>query len=213
MGQKINPKVFRLGQLYTWDSRWFVANDKRYKELLLEDIKLRELLMNKLKLAGIAKIEIERAINKILIILHVARPGLVIGRSGQGLEEIKKYVTDFLTKGKNKEKNLKTEIKVEPIKEPNLNAYLVAVWVADQIAKRIPHKRVVNQALEKVMLAGAKGVKIRLAGRIAGAEISRSETYHRGNLSLGTIRENVDYAELPSKTKSGYVGVKVWICK
>lgn len=214
MGQKVNPKVFRLGQVYTWDSRWFAAKDKDYKETVLVDIKLRQALMEKLKLAGIAKVEIERQINKIDIILHVAKPGIVIGRGGQGMEELKKFILDFLKPFlKEKIKGFKVNLRVEPIKEPNLNAYLVAVWVADQLAKRVPHKRVVNQALEKIMLAGAKGARIRLAGRIAGAEISRAEKYQRGNLSLGTLRENIDYAEVPSLTKSGYIGVKVWICK
>lgn len=221
MGQKINPKGFRLGTLYSWDSRWF-SGDKRYRELLLADVKLRETLFAKLKPAGLAQVEIERSINKITVRLHVSRPGLVIGRGGTGLEELKKYIEAFLNKPlkvfnpygpKRPEGKLKVEIAVEPVKEPNLNAYLVAVNVADQLAKRMPHKRVCNQAINRVMTAGAKGVKIALAGRIAGAEIARREKFQMGTIPLSTIREDVDFAEVPALTKSGYVGVKVWICK
>lgn len=207
MGQKINPKGFRLGQLYTWDSRWF-ADSKRYKELLIADVKLRELLFSKLKAAGLSQVEIERSINKVTIRLHVAKPGLVIGRGGTGLEELKKFVERFFTDAK-----LKIDLAVEPVKEPNLNAYLVAVNVADQLARRMPHKRVVNQAINRVLTAGAKGVRILLSGRIAGAEISRREKYQSGTIPLSTLREDVDFASVPSLTRSGYVGVKVWICK
>lgn len=207
MGQKINPKGFRLGQLYTWDSRWF-ADSKRYKELLIADVKLRELLFSKLKAAGLSQVEIERSINKVTIRLHVAKPGLVIGRGGTGLEELKKFVERFFTDAK-----LKIDLAVEPVKEPNLNAYLVAVNVADQLARRMPHKRVVNQAINRVLTAGAKGVRILLSGRIAGAEISRREKYQSGTIPLSTLREDVDFAAVPSLTRSGYVGVKVWICR
>ncbi|MBI5465598.1 30S ribosomal protein S3 [Candidatus Gottesmanbacteria bacterium] len=209
MGQKVNPKAARLGILYTWDSRWFVKG-KKYKEFLLEDVKIRRVLMEKLRAAGISQVEIERSINKINITLHVSRPGVVIGRGGAGLEEIKKMVEKIVSLPPSK---TKIEIKVEPIKEPNLDAYLVAVNIADQLAKRLPHRRVVRSAMEKVMTAGAKGVKIVLSGRIAGADISRRETYKTGTIPLSTLRENIDFARLPSLTRSGYVGVKVWICK
>lgn len=221
MGQKIHPHGFRLGPLYTWSSRWF-ADDTRYSGLLLQDILLRRALTKRLKPAGLAQIEIERSINKIRVILYVSRPGLVIGRGGTGLEEIKKYVENTLkdiAKEKKQNKGLfdqtktKVEVVVEPVKEPNLSAQIVATNIADQLIKRMPHKRICMQTLERVMTAGAKGVKIKLAGRIAGAEIARRETYKTGSIPLSTLRENVDYAEVPSLTKSGYVGVKVWICK
>lgn len=213
MGQKVNPKAFRLGGLYTWDSRWFVAKDQ-YKKFILEDLNLRKALVEKLRPAGISKIEIERSINKVDVILHVSRPGIVIGRAGSGLEEIKKFVEKiiFLKKGKTDTK-LKLEIKVEPIKEANLDSYLVAVNVADQLIKRLPQRRICSQAINKVMAAGAKGVKIILAGRIGGAEISRRETYKTGTIPLSTLREDVDFAGFAALTRSGYVGVKVWICK
>lgn len=210
MGQKVNPKGARLGILYTWDSRWFAARGKKYKEFLLEDVKIRKVLMEKLRPAGISRVEIERSINKIDITLHVSRPGVVIGRGGAGLEEVKKFVGGLLLKTSSK---TKIEIKVEPIKEPNLDAYLVAVMIADQLAKRLPQRRVVGAAIEKVMTARAKGVKIVLSGRIGGADISRRETYKSGSIPLSTLREDIDFARFPSLTRSGYVGVKVWICK
>lgn len=211
MGQKINPHGFRLGPLYTWKSRWF-ADNKRYKHLLLEDVKLREVLERKLKIAGLSRIEIERSINKIDVMVYVSRPGIVIGRGGTGLEELKKFINDFLKQNK-KSSTVKVELKVEPVKEPNLDANIVATNVSDQLIKRMPHRRVVKQAIERVMQGGAKGVQIMLSGRIAGAEISRREKYKQGTIPLSTIREDIDYASVPALTKSGYIGVKVWICK
>lgn len=215
MGQKINPKAFRLGVIYTWDSRWF-GRGSQYKELLLEDVKIRKALIEHLKIAGIARVEIERSINKIDIILHVSRPGIVIGRGGAGLEEIKKFVEGII-KPKNSDSKtsskLKLEIKVEPVKEPNLDAYLVALNIADLLIKRLPQRRIVAQSLERAMNAGAKGIKIILAGRIGGAEICRRETYKTGTIPLSTLREKIDFARVPALTRSGYVGVKVWICK
>lgn len=211
MGQKINPHGFRLGTVFTWTSRWF-ADKKRYQKLLLEDVRLRETLEQKLKHVGLSKVEIERSINRIDVIIFVSRPGMVIGRGGSGLEELKKFITKFLKK-KGDRDSLKIELKVEPVKEPSLDARIVAMTVAEQLVKRMPHKRVVNHAIDRVMSAGAKGVRIMLAGRIAGAEISRREKYQRGTVPLSTIREEVDFASVPSLTKSGYIGVKVWIAK
>lgn len=217
MGQKIHPKGFRIGPVFTWTSRWF-ANSRRYKDLLYEDVKLRRELFSKLKSAGLAEVEIERSINKLKLILRVSKPGIVIGRGGSGLEELKKHVERFLmalgqTWIKKSEAKQKVELSVEPIKEPNLQAYLVATTIADQLAKRLPAKRVANQALERVMSSGARGVRIVLAGRIAGAEIARREKFQAGSVPLSTIREEIDFAAVPSLTKSGYIGVKVWICR
>jgi len=213
MGRKVNPLSFRLGVKYTWDSRWFAKDDKTYRRLVLSDARLRRALMEKLRPAGISKVVIERLIKKIDITLFVAKPGIVIGRGGKGMEELKKFILEEL-KLNYQDKNIpKLDILIEPIKEPSLDAYLVAAMIADQIARRMYHKRVVKQALDKVMTAGAKGVKIRLAGRIAGAEISRAEVYKKGVLPSSTIREDIDYGQVPSLTKSGYVGVKVWISK
>lgn len=224
MGQKIHPRGFRLGGVFTWSSRWY-ADSKLYKELLFEDVHLREQLYKKLKPAGLSLVEIERSINKIKVILHVSRPGVVIGRGGSGLEELKKYIETFLsnrqrTNAKYMGKaatpetgRMKVELSVEPVKEPNLNAYLIATSIADQLARRIPHKRVCNQSVERIMTAGARGVRIALSGRIAGAEIARREKFQAGSVPLSTLREEVDFASVPALTKSGYIGIKVWICR
>lgn len=221
MGQKVNPKGFRLGIIFPWQSRWF-AQGRRYQVLLLQDVTLRRELHKRLKPADLSHVEIERSINKIRIILHVAKPGMVIGRGGSGLEETKKFIEGILGVPQKKEQagggkemggRMRVELSVEPVKEPNLNAFLVATMIADQLAKRLPHKRVCNQALERVMSSGARGVKIKLAGRINGAEIARRETYKQGSIPLSTLREEVDFSHVPSLTRSGYIGVKVWICK
>ena len=212
MGNKIHPIAFRLGPVYTWTSRWF-AQGKRYQDLLASDVKIRRALMLKLKPAGIARIEIERSINKINLTLFVSRPGVVIGRGGTGLEDLKKYVITDLLKIKDDGKNVsKVELKVEAVKEPNADAYLVAVNIADQLVRRMPAKRVIKQAVEKMMAAGAKGAKVRLGGRINGAEIARVEHTQAGVLPLSSIKEKVDFASYPAHTRSGYIGVKVWIC-
>lgn len=212
MGQKINPRGFRLGQIYNWNSRWF-ASGRKYRDLVLEDAKLRNALMAKLKPAGVAQVEIERLLNKVEITVHVSRPGIVIGRGGSGMEELKKFILATLGSKKGEKDILKIELKVEPIKEPNLNVYLVAMSIADQLVKRIPHRRVVRQAIQRVMGAGAQGVRVVLSGRIAGAEIARYEKYQQGKMPLTTIREKIDFVAFPALTKSGYIGVKVWICR
>lgn len=208
MGQKVNPKVFRIGPIYNWHSRWF-ADKNYYRKYISQDLLLREKLMKKLKPSGIAQIDIERSINKIDVTLYVSKPGMAIGRGGTGLEEIKKFIETIINKENDK---IKFELKVEPIKNINLNAHLVATYIADQLIKRLPHKKLVNQAMSRVMSAGAKGIRILLSGRIAGAEISRRERFQEGTVPLSTIREKIDFASVPSLTKSGYIGVKVWIC-
>ncbi len=209
MGQKINPNILRLGPVYNWHSRWF--DDKRYKDLLLEDWKLRQALMDRLKTAGISDIEIERSINNINLIIYVSRPGMVIGRAGTGLEDLRKYLMSILAKGKSGKNAPKLDIRVEPIKEVNLDAFLIAKNISDQLIRRMPHKRLMTQAVERVMGSGAKGVRIILAGRINGAEIARREKMQKGTVPLSTIREHVTFASVPSLTKKGYIGVKVWI--
>lgn len=212
MGNKIHPIGFRLGPVYTWTSRWY-GQGKLYRQLLLEDVKLRRALMEKLKTAGIARVEIERSINRVVITVHVSRPGVVIGRGGQGSEDLKKYIFEKLLKIKPDDKNApKVELKVEQVKEPNLDAQLVATNVADQLVKRLPAKRIMKQTVEKVMASGARGVKVRLGGRINGAEISRVEHVQDGIIPLSSVKEKIDFAAVPAYTRSGYIGVKVWIC-
>src|SRR3989344_9266857 len=169
MGQKVNPKLLRLGPVYNWSSRWF--EDKKYKDILIEDRKIRKSLTEKLKNAGVSDIEIERSINNMGLIIYVSRPGIVIGRGGSGLEDLKKFIYEVLKISRNSKQAPKIDIIIEAIKEPSLDAYLVATNISDQLVRRLPHRRVMGQAVEKVMLSGAKGVRIVLAGRIGGAEI------------------------------------------
>lgn len=208
MGQKINPVGFRLGIGASWQSRWFASNGK-YSQFLAEDIKIRELLMKKLRPAGIGSVEIERSINKLKIIIYVSRPGVLIGRGGAGLTELKKFLMQEL-EVKN-ESNL--EIAPMEIKSADLSAYLVAQSVSESLVKRLPARRVLNQAIERVMRAGAKGVRIVISGRIGGAEIARREWKAAGAMPLHTLRADIDFALTPALTKSGYVGIKVWINK
>jgi small subunit ribosomal protein S3 len=199
MGQKVNPKILRLGPLFNWSSRWF--EDKKYKETLLEDFKIRKSLMGKLRMAGISEIQIERSINNLKITAFVSKPGMVIGRGGQGLEELKTFVQKNLVKKTNVKNQFKLDIRVEPIKDANLDAYLVGMNVADQLIRRLPAKRILNSTAEKVMGSGAKGVRIVLSGRIGGAEIGRREKIQQGTVPLSTIRANINYASTPALTK------------
>lgn len=209
MGQKVNPHVIRLGTVFNWSSRWF--DERNYKTSVLEDFGLRSMLMKRLKTAGVASVEIERAINSLRIIIHVSRPGIVIGRGGSGLEELKKTINAFFVQTRGTTVLPKLDIRVEPVKEPNLNAQLVAINISDQLIRRLPFKRVLNATAERVMNSGALGVKIVLTGRIGGAEIGRREKIHMGTVPLSTIREEISYAQVPALTKKGYIGIKVWI--
>lgn len=207
MGQKVNPHLIRMKSVFNWDSRWF--SEKQYKDTVLEDYFLRKLLMAKLAPAGVAKVEIERSINSVKIIVNVSRPGVVIGRGGTGVEELKKTIAAFLLK-KGKQPP-KLDLRVELVKEPNLDAYLVAKNVSEQLTRRLPYKRILVQTADRVMNAGARGVRIALAGRIGGSEIGRREKIRLGTVPLSTIRANISFASVPSLTKKGYIGVKVWI--
>lgn len=208
MGQKIHPVSFRMGIGATWKSRWFAKGDK-YKQFVLQDLKIRDLLMKKLRPAGIQSVEVERAVNKLKVIIFVSRPGVLIGRGGSGLSEIKKFIVLKLSI---KDEN-SLEIVPMELKSADLSAYLVAQSIAEQLAKRLPAQRVMNQAIDRVMRSGAKGVRIVLSGRIGGAEIARREWKASGTMPLHTLRADIDFAVYPALTKSGYVGVKVWINK
>lgn len=210
MSQKINPIGFRTGRMIGWKSRWF-ANSGVYKEYLHEDIKLRQALMKKLNSAGITGVEIERQPKSLTIIVTVSRPGVVIGRGGSGIEELKKHIIEILKGSKVTNLKAKIDLKVNEVKNPDLSAQLVLEKVATDLERRIPHRRSVTKAMERVMAAGAGGVKIVLGGRINGADISRVEKYHMGSVPTQTLREDIDYAERPALTRRGYVGVKVWI--
>jgi len=212
VGQKINPVGMRVGKFIPWKSRWFF--EKGFKDYLIEDIKIRKALMEKLKLAGITSVEIERLPKSMAVTMTVSRPGVVIGRGGTGIEDVKKYVLGIIREvRKEKVKDLKIDLRVNEIKNPELSAYLVATRIASELERRMPHRRVVTKTIERVMASGAKGVKVVLGGRIGGAEISRVEKFQEGSVPTQTLRENIDYAQLPALLKRGYVGVKVWIHK
>lgn len=212
MGQKVNPTGFRLGNLFTWKSRWF-AGKAAYASKVLEDYTLRKQLNTKLASAGLVEVGIERSISKLRIILTVGRPGVVIGKGGANLEQLKKEIEKLVNTNKTAKERVKVDLKVEEVKEPNMSAKLVAERIVGQLVGRYPHRRAVTQALDKVMMAGAKGVKIQLSGRVGGAEIGRREKYFRGSVPTQTLRANIDYFETPARTRSGYVGIKVWIYK
>ncbi len=214
MGQKVNPKGLRLGIVFNWSSRWFFSDKRSYRDAILEDVTIRAKLMKQYAYASVTHIEIERAINKITVILHSVKPGMIIGRGGKGLEDVKKIiVSELKNKKTTKGKELKIDLKIEPVKKPYLSAYYVAQSVADKLVRSFPHRAVVHNTMNRVMESGAKGVKIQLGGRINGAEISRREKYFLGSIPTSTIREDVDFAKYPSLTKSGYIGVKVWVCR
>ncbi len=212
MGQKVHPTSFRLGTTFTWKSRWF-SQKQSYSDKVLEDYKLRQYLREELRGAGLVSVDIERSLTAMKIMLHVARPGVVIGRGGSNLEKVKKGVEKILNVSKLKKDKVRIDLRVEEVQHPDLSAKLVAERICDQLIKRYPHRRAVSQALEKVMTAGAKGVKIALSGRIGGAEIGRSEKYAEGSVPTQTLRANIDYSSQNARTRSGYVGVKVWINK
>ncbi len=211
MGQKINPIGFRLETVKNspqWQSSWY-AGTKKYAIYLLEDKKIRDFLQKKFNSAGIVSIRIERSVKKMKLILVVSRPGLVIGRGGKELEGIKKEVLRLLFTASGKQA---VEIQVEEFKHADLSAKLIAEKIAFQLTKRMPYRRVVLSSMEKAISSGAKGIKVILSGRINGAEIGRREKFSEGTVPLSTIRSIIDYHECPSLTRSGYIGVKVYLC-
>lgn len=213
MGQKVHPKGLRLGILFSWNSRWFFSDKNRFRSALISDIRLRDYLMKKLAYAAVTQVDIERDIKRITVIIYSVKPGMIIGRGGKGLEELKKTILNILNLNLKKTKEIKTDIRIEPVKKPYLNAYYVATNIAEKLVRNFPHRAVVHNMMDRVMEAGAKGVKIQLGGRIGGAEISRREKYFQGSIPTSTIREDIDFASYPALTRSGYVGVKVWICR
>lgn len=211
MSQKVNPIGIRIGSFLGWKSRWFAPNNA-FKDYLVEDIKIRRGLMERLKLAGITSVEIERQPKSLILTITVSRPGVVIGRGGQGIEDVKKFVLGIIREvRKNSGKDIKIDIRIQEVKNPELSAYLVAGRIAGEMERRIPHRRVVQKTMERVMQSGALGVKVVLGGRINGIEIARVEKFHEGSVPTQTLREDVDYAQVPALLKRGYVGVKVWI--
>lgn len=210
MGQKVNPISFRIGVGRTWHSRWF-ASGADYKKFLFEDIMLRRALEERYKLAGVGSVDIERLPKAITIRLAVSRPGIVIGRGGVGIEDAKAFVASLLGFGRADPRLPKVEIVVEEVRNAEVSARLVAARIIVELERRLPHRRVVSRVMDRVMAAGAKGVKVVLAGRIGGADIARTEKYRAGSVPTASLRADVDYAASQALLKRGYVGVKVWI--
>lgn len=201
MGQKVNPHGLRVGVINDWDSRWYAEAD--FADNLVEDYKIRKFLKKKLYSAGISKIEVERASDRLKVIIFTAKPGVVIGRAGAEIEVLKSEIQKFT------EKKLNLEIK--EIKKPDLNAQLVAENVATQLENRISFRRAMKSVMSRTMKAGAKGIKTAVAGRLGGAEIARDEFYSEGTIPLQTLRANIDYGFAEANTTFGKIGVKVWI--
>jgi len=204
MGQKVNPEGFRLGIVKNWKSRWY--EEKDYALRLQEDLKIRNFIKEKFKRANISKIMIERAVNKVRVNIFAARPGIIIGRKGEAIEKTKEELERLIIDGK-------IFLNVEEINQPDLDAQLVAERMAFQLERRIGAKRLMRQAISRTMELGAEGVKITCKGRIAGAEIARTEWMKEGRIPLHTIRADIDYGVATAHTTYGCIGVKVWICK
>ena len=202
MGQKTRPTGFRIGITEDWRSRWY-ANKKEFGELLVEDFKIRKFIKGKHKAAGIPKIEIERTRDMVIVHLHTARPGLIIGRKGQEVDRLKAELEDLTGR--------RMDLKIIEINQPNRNATLVAEDIAQQLEKRGSFRRTMKRSVDQVMEAGVFGVKIQLSGRLGGAEMSRGEKLAKGSIPLSTLQEHIDYGFAEAITTTGVIGVKVWI--
>ena len=201
MGQKVNPHGLRVGVIKDWDSKWYAEAD--FADFLVEDYNIRTYLKKKLYAAGVSKIEIERASDRVKVIIYTAKPGMVIGRGGAGIEDIKKALKPITSS--------EVDIDIVEIKSMDMSAILVAENIAAQLEKRISFRRAVKQAVGRTMRAGAKGIKVAVSGRLGGAEIARSESYREGSIPLQTLRANIDYGVTTANTTFGGIGVRVWI--
>ena len=203
MGQKVNPHGMRLGIVKTWDAKWYA--DKDYAANLHEDIKIRAYLKDSLKIAGVSRIETERSKNRLKLTIHTAKPGMVIGRGGSGIEQIKEGLKKYTEKH--------VDINIAEIKQPDMDSTLVAENIAGQLERRIAFRRAMKQAVGRTMRMGAKGIKIMVSGRLGGAEIARKESYREGSIPLHTLRADIDYGTAEAHTTYGRIGIKVWIFK
>lgn len=201
MGQKIHPIGFRVGVIRDWESKWYL--DKGYADALVEDVQLRRYIKKKLYAAAISKIEIERAANRIKVTIHTARPGIIIGRGGKGVDELKADIEKIVGK--------QAHVNVQEIRRPELEAQLVAESIASQLEKRVSHKRAMRQSIQRTMRMGAKGIKTLASGRLGGAEMARSESDKQGKIPLHTLRADIDYGFAEAATTYGNIGIKVWI--
>ena len=203
MGQKVHPKGMRIGIIRDWDAKWFAEKD--FAALLIEDIKVRKHIKKKLYTAGISRIEIERAANRVKITIHTAKPGIVIGRGGTEVEALRKEIEKMTAKNVN--------VNIVEVKVPELDAQLVAENVAAQLVKRVSFRRAMKQSVSRTMRMGAQGIKVTCSGRLAGAEMARTETYNEGKVPLHTLRADIDYGFAEANTTYGKIGVKIWIYK
>jgi small subunit ribosomal protein S3 len=203
MGQKTNPIGFRLGVTRTWDSRWFAK--KNYSELLHEDILIRKVLKKKLYQAGVSKIEIERAANKVKVNIYSARPGLIIGKKGSGVDSLRAE-TQALTKNE-------LLLNVLEVRKPEIDATLVSESIGAQLEKRVAFRRAMKKAMATAIKMGVRGIKVRVSGRLGGAEIARTEGYSEGSIPLHTLRADIDYGTAEARTTYGVIGIKTWIYK
>jgi small subunit ribosomal protein S3 len=202
MGQKVNPVSFRTGIMLGWKSRWY-ASKKEFADLLIEDFKLRQFIKSKYQAAGIPKVEIERTRDEVKVILFTARPGIIIGRKGQEVERLQGELQQLIGR--------RINIKIEELGRPEIQAQLVAEDIAEQLAKRSSFRRTMKRAIEQTMEAGAKGIKIQLAGRLGGSEMARREKQIAGAMPLSTLRAKIDYGFIEAKTAQGHIGVQVWV--
>jgi len=202
MGQKVNPIGMRIGIIRDWESKWF-ATKKDYQNLLHEDLQIRDHVARRLKDAAVASVDIERAANRINVIIHTAKPGMVIGKGGSEVDALRNQLNALTAK--------RVHISISEIKSPDLHARLVAENIATQLARRVSFRRAMKQAIQRTMRNGAKGVRVQVAGRLGGAEIARREGYSEGTVPLHTLRADIDYALAEAHTTYGRIGVKVWI--
>ena len=204
MGQKVNPHGARVGVIYDWSTRWY-AGKKDFANNLNEDFRLRKMLKEKFYACGISRIDIERSAARMTVTLYTGKPGMIIGRNGKGIEDLRADVEKFLGHAAN--------IRVMDVKNPDADAQLIAENIAQQLEKRIAFRRAMKQSIQRANKAGAKGVKVAIAGRLGGADIARTEHYHEGSIPLQTLRANIDYGFAEAKTTYGRLGVKVWVYK
>ena len=204
MGQKVNPIGLRLGITRGWDSIWF-AKKKEYGKLLIEDYKIREFIKKNIVNSGISQVIIERTSKKCIVSIYTSRPGFVIGKKGSDIEKIKKNLSKI--------SSTEVSLNIKEVKKPELNSYLVAENIAQQLVKRISYRRAMKRAMQSALRLGAKGIRVCLAGRLAGNEIARTEWLREGSVPLHTFRADVDYAEAEALTTYGIIGIKVWIYK
>lgn len=203
MGQKVHPHGLRLGVIRDWDAKWYA--DRNFEELLHEDLEIRKYIKARFKVAGVSKVEIERAASRVRVTIHTARPGMIIGRGGSEVDMLKVELE--------RQTGKKVSVNIVEVKNTDLDAQLVAQSIAEQLERRVSFRRAMKQSVQRTMRAGAKGIRTQVSGRLGGAEMSRTEGYSEGKVPLHTLRADIDYGFAEAMTTYGIIGVKVWICK